>query len=113
MFTQILRELGIQHQLASAYHPESQDALERFHQTLKSMLRKFSTETGRDWVEGLPLMMFTIRESVQQSTGFSPAELVFGHTVRGPLCLREQLLSQSSTSMPVLEYVISVKEHLH
>ncbi len=59
-------------------------------------------------------MMFTIRESVQQSTGFSPAELVFGHTVRGPLCLlREQLLSQSSTSMPVLEYVTSVKEHLH
>ncbi len=38
VFTQILRELGIQHQLASAYHPESQDALERFHQTLKSML---------------------------------------------------------------------------
>ncbi len=97
VFTQILRELGIQHQLASAYHPESQDALERFHQMLKSMLRKFCTETGREWVEGLPLMMFTIRESVQQSTGFSPAELVFGHTVRGPLCLlREQLLSQSS-----------------
>ncbi len=62
VFTQMLKELGIHHQLSSAYHPESQGALERFHQTLKSMLRKFCTETGRDWVEGLPLMMFAIRE---------------------------------------------------
>ncbi len=114
VFTQMLKELGIHHQLSSAYHPESQGALERFHQTLKSMLRKFCTETGRDWVEGLPLMMFAIRESVQESIGFSPAELVFGHTVRGPLrLLSEQLLSQNSTPIPVLEYVTSVKERLH
>ncbi len=54
------------------------------------------------------------RESVQESIGFSPAELVFGHTVRGPLrLLSEQLLSQNSTPIPVLEYVTSVKERLH
>lgn len=27
------------------------------------------------------------REAVQESTGFSPNELVFGHTVRGPLAV--------------------------
>lgn len=114
VFSQILRELGVKHQLASAYHPESQGALERFHQTLKAMLRRFCTETGRDWVEGLPLMMFAIRESVQESLGFSPAELVFGHTVRGPLrLLSEQLLSQTSTPVSVLEYVTSFRERLH
>ncbi len=31
--------------------------------------------------------MFAIRESIQDSLGYSPAELVFGHTVRGPLKL--------------------------
>ncbi|XP_069167982.1 uncharacterized protein [Procambarus clarkii] len=36
-----IADLGIQHITSSAYHPESQGALKRFHQTLKGMLRKF------------------------------------------------------------------------
>ncbi len=51
------------------------------------MLRAYCLASGKDWVEGLPLLMFAARESVQESIGFSPAELVFGHTVRGPLKL--------------------------
>ncbi len=36
---------------------------------------------------------------MQESLGFSPAELVFGHTVRGPLkLLSEQLLSKDPVS---------------
>ncbi len=32
-------------------------------------------------------MLLAIREVVKESTGFSPNELVFGHTVRGPIAL--------------------------
>lgn len=82
--------------MSCAYHPESQGALERGHQMLKSMLRAFCMETGKDWVDGLPLM-FAIRESVQEFWGFSPIDTVFGHTVHGPLkLLSEQLLRKSS-----------------
>ena len=35
IFQQVMHELGIRQYRSSAYHPESQDALERFHQTLK------------------------------------------------------------------------------
>ena len=38
IFAQVLKQLHIQHCPSSAYHPESQGALEHFHQTLKSML---------------------------------------------------------------------------
>lgn len=38
VFQQVAKELGVHHRLSSAYHPESQGALERFHQTLKTML---------------------------------------------------------------------------
>ena len=34
-FQQVMRELGIKQYKSSAYHPESQGALERVHQTLK------------------------------------------------------------------------------
>lgn len=84
VFTQTLKSLSIEHRVSSAYHPESQGAIERFHQTLKSMLRKFCMDTSRDWDEGILLVLFAVRESVQESLGFSPAEMVFGHTLRGP-----------------------------
>ena len=35
IFQQVMHELGIKQYRSSAYHPESQGALERFHQTLK------------------------------------------------------------------------------
>ena len=47
-FKQTLHALGITHSVSSAYHPQSQEALECWHQTLKSMLRKYCHETGRD-----------------------------------------------------------------
>ena len=37
MFQQVMHELGIKQYKSSSYHPESQGALERFHQTLTNM----------------------------------------------------------------------------
>nr|XP_046272302.1 uncharacterized protein LOC124073826 [Scatophagus argus] len=114
VFSQVLEELAVKHQVSSAYHPESQGALERFHQTLKTMLRAYCLETGKEWDEGIPFLLFAVRETVQESLGFSPAELVFGHTVRGPLkLLREQLMGVTSPVQNVLDYVSSFRERLH
>uniref|UniRef100_A0A3B4UD58 Gypsy retrotransposon integrase-like protein 1 n=1 Tax=Seriola dumerili TaxID=41447 RepID=A0A3B4UD58_SERDU len=85
MFSQVLKQLRVQHVQSSAYHAQSQGALERFHQTLKSVLRAYCTELGKDWEESLPWLMLAAREVTQESTGFSANELVFAHTVRGPL----------------------------
>ena len=49
IFQQVMRQLGIQQIKSSAYHPESQGALERFHQTLKTMLKTFCFENEKDW----------------------------------------------------------------
>lgn len=62
LVSQVLQQLQVKHNQASAYHPQSQGALERFHQTLKSMLRAYCTELGRDWEEGLPWLLLAARE---------------------------------------------------
>lgn len=48
-----------------------------------------------------------IREVTQESTGFSLAELVFGHSVRGPLkLLKEKWLGcESGPTTNLLEFV--------
>lgn len=94
IFAQVLKQLNIAHCHSSAYHPESQGAIERFHQTLKSMFRTYCLEF-KDWDEGVHLL-FAAHEVVHESLGFSPAELAFAHTVRGPLrLLRERWLSDA------------------
>ena len=52
VFQQIMCQLGIKQFKSSACHPQSQGALERFHQTLKNMLRAYCYEESKDWDEG-------------------------------------------------------------
>lgn len=66
---------------SSPYHLESQDALERNHQTMKTMLKTYCYDTQQEWDEEVPLILFSAREVVQGSLGLSLLELVFGHTV--------------------------------
>ena len=113
IFQQVMHELGIKQYRSSAYHPESQGALERFHQTLKNMIRSYCFDTEKDWDEGIHLLLFAVRESVQESLGFSPFELVFGHSVRGPLkLLKEKFLSNDETPLNLLQYVSDFRNRL-
>nr|XP_033967813.1 uncharacterized protein LOC117467977 [Pseudochaenichthys georgianus] len=51
---------------------------------------------------------------VQESLGFSPAELVFGHEVRGPLrVLKEHLIMPTKTVCSIPEYVAKLKDRLN
>ena len=53
------------------------------------------------------------QESVQESLGFSPFELVFGHAVRGPLLLlKEKWLDEDPEKISVLKYVATFKDRL-
>ena len=113
IFKQVMKELGIQHQMSSAWHPESQGVLERYHQTLKNMMRTYCLQHQKDWDEGVPLLLFATREVIQESLGFSPFDLVFAHTVRGPLkVLKDQWLEDDNTS-DILSYVTAFRERLH
>ena len=113
VFQQVMHELGIKQYNSSAYHPESQGSLERFHQTYKNMIRTYFYDTEKDWDEGVHLLLFAARESVQESLGFSPFELVFGHTMRGPLkLLKEKFISSSNESLNLLQYVSDFRTKL-
>lgn len=112
-FSQVVKQLKVKHQVSSAYHPESQGALEHFHQTLKSMLSSYCTELSQDWEDGLPWLLLAIREVSQESTGFSPNELVFGHTLRGPLALLADELKNVEPPDNILNYVNDFCHRLH
>ncbi|KAL2080855.1 hypothetical protein ACEWY4_022708 [Coilia grayii] len=112
MFAEVLEQLRVKHHQSTAYHAQSQGALERFHQTLKSLLRAYCVELNRDWEEGLPWLMLAAREVTQVSTGFSPNDLVFGHKVRGPLAVLQGDLKPAETPVNLLDYVNGFRRKL-
>ena len=109
---QTLESLGIDQVFGSAYHPQSQGAVERFHQTLKSMIKSYIFDHEKDWDVGLPFLLFASRDSIQESLGFTPFELVFGHKVRGPLGLLKDKCFNEKSPEDIFTYTAKMKERL-
>lgn len=68
---------------SSPYHPEGNGQTERLNRTL-NMLLKTHVENETDWDQTLPLCMMAYRSSIQESTRFSPFELLYGRDMRLP-----------------------------
>ena len=76
------------------------------------MMKAYCTTEGKDWDEGIPLLLFAARESIQESLGFSLFELVFGHLPRGPLILFKECWLDDDPEKSVLVHVSDVRERL-
>jgi hypothetical protein len=68
--------LNISHKQTTAYHPESNSAVERLHRSLKDAL--CACATTATWPEELPFVLLGLRVQPREDTGLSPAEAVFG-----------------------------------
>ena len=101
LLTELYRMLHVHAIRTSPYHPQTDGLVERFNQTLKSMLRKAATKENKDWDKLLPYVLFAYREVPQTSTGFSPFELLYGRSVNGPLDILCQSWEAGEKSMRV------------
>lgn len=81
MMDEVYHLLSIQGHQTTTYHPMCNGLVERFNGTLKKMLRRTSAE----WPRFVNPLLFAYREAPHGSLKFSPFELVYGRTARGPL----------------------------
>ncbi|XP_039862407.1 uncharacterized protein LOC120718122 [Simochromis diagramma] len=108
-------QLGISAIRTSPYHPQTDGLVERFNQTLKRMLQKFVSDTGKDWDQWLPFLLFAYREVPQASTGFSPFELLYGCDVQGPLDLLRkgwETPASAQNDKGVVQFVLEMRDRL-
>ena len=89
-FTGMVREsltqmLGAKIKLTSPYYPQGNSVIERSHRTLSNMLRTMLLEKeGRDWSSLLPSVMLYMNSMIQEKTGVSACEILFGNNPNLP-----------------------------
>ena len=100
----------------SPYHPRANGTVERFHDTLKAMLKKIVRNHPSAWHRYLPALLFACREVPLESTGFSPFHLLFGREVRGTLLLLKDTWTNKDQSdaeaKPLYPYLFELKNIL-
>ena len=94
-----LEELGTEVRHTTPYKPSTAGKIERFHRTLKDILRKMVNAQGTRWEECLGPALYAHRVSHSVVTGYTPYMLQYG---RHPITPKQKLLSRRLGDGPAL-----------
>lgn len=81
IFDYLATIMGVQRIRTTAYHPASNGFVERWHRTLKAALM---CNNSIPWVDALPAALLGLRIAFKHDLQASPAEMLFGTTLRVP-----------------------------
>ncbi|GET60683.1 DDE-type integrase/transposase/recombinase [Rhizophagus irregularis DAOM 181602=DAOM 197198] len=85
MLNSLCQELGVKHQLSTAYHPQTNGLVERFNQTLCEALAKYANENKDDWDVYLSSVLFAYRTKRHNTTRHEPFYLMYGRDAILPI----------------------------
>ena len=82
LWSDLMAALGTKRLRTTAYHPQANGLIERFHRQLKDALRCHHPQT--QWTEVLPWALLGIRSAVKEDSNCTTAEMVYGSPLRVP-----------------------------
>ena len=87
---EVSRHLSVMQLTTTPYNSACNVLVEHFYGTLRTML-KIMCQKPKQWDKFIDPLFFAYREAPQDKLGFSPFELLYGRTVRGPLSIFKEL----------------------
>ena len=112
---EVERLLCIKHIMTIPYHPQCNGLVEKLNGTLKAMLKRMCSDQPKHRHCHINAFLFANKEVPQNTTGFSPFNLLYGRTVRGPMRILKELWWNSDAESEVVscyQYVFDLRERL-
>ena len=112
---EVSKVLTIKGLTSTPCHPIYNGLVERWNRTLKSMLKRLCKDQPKQWHRLINPVLFAYREVPQESTGFSPFQLFYGRSVRGPGTILKELWTKEVNIPEVktsCQYVTELRECL-
>lgn len=81
IFQHLSKTIGFKHRKTTAYHPQSNGLVERFHRQLKAAIM---CHADGNWCESLPFILLGVRSAFKDDLQASSAELLYGEPLRLP-----------------------------
>ncbi|RDY12444.1 gag-pol, partial [Mucuna pruriens] len=78
VMSSLLHKYGVVHQIAIAYHLQTNSQSEVFNMEIKKTLQKMTNPNRKDWSRLLKDALWAHRTAYQTSLGMSPYQIVFG-----------------------------------
>ena len=75
---------GAQLHFTTAYHPQANGLVERFHRSLKASLKAYCDDAPHTWVSAIPWVMLGLRTVWHEELNTSSAELLYGEPLTVP-----------------------------
>lgn len=82
LFNALMKKFGINRIRTTAFHPQSNGQIERWHRTMKAALMARGAFTT--WNEELPTVLLGLRTAIRDDNNLSPALMTYGTTLRIP-----------------------------
>ena len=103
--------LGITHAFGTAYHPQSQGAIEGTHPRINTILSTYCERHGYSWARFSKLAQWALRATPRAELGHrSPYEVITGLRPQGPM---DALLARmSAKTLSAADYVSDLRRHI-
>ena len=115
LMAEVNKLLIIRHTFTSPYHAMGNGVAERLNGTIKTTLKKLIVEQPKEWDRYLIPLLFALRDSVQEGHGFSPFELVYGRSTRGPMKILKELWTREGVeeeTRDAYSYMLELQERI-
>jgi transposase InsO family protein len=89
-FKKCLSELGIEHRVFTAYHPQTNGQEETSNRQLESILNKTIEKGGKDWSKKLDGALWAYRTAFKTPIGMTPYQFVCGKACHLPVELEHK-----------------------
>ena len=103
--------LAITHAQTTAYHPQSNGLVERFHRRLKDALR--ARCAAANWTDHLPWLLLGLRSAAREDDNTTPAQAVFGSQLILPGQFLDSPENDSNEFFTQLSTTLSAAEICH